>query len=79
MWAKRIVRVLAAVYVVGGLATLLAPESMGRFTRWFGNLQPLYMRLDALLIIALRSLPRTKRVSGGGTPAPAVAADLRIG
>ena len=52
MWGKRIVRLLAAVYVIGGVVTLLAPESMGRFTRWFGN-HPLYMRLDALLIIAL--------------------------
>ena len=33
MWAKWVVRVLAVVYIVGGVATLLAPEVMGRFTR----------------------------------------------
>ena len=52
MWDKWIVRVLAGAYIVGGVATLLSPEIMGRFTRWFGN-HPLLMRLDALLIIAL--------------------------
>src|SRR5215213_8832563 len=52
MWARWIVRVLAAVYIVGGVATLIAPESMARFTRWFAN-HPLLMRLDAVLIIAL--------------------------
>ena len=52
MWAKWVVRVLAGVYIVGGAATLLAPETMGRFTRWFGN-HPLYMRLDGIAVIAL--------------------------
>jgi len=52
MRAKWIVRVLAVLYIVGGAATLIAPETMGRFTRWFGN-QPLLMRLDAVLVIAL--------------------------
>ncbi len=52
MWAKRVVRVLAGLYIVGGAATLIAPERMGRFTRWFGN-HPLLMRLDAVLVIAL--------------------------
>ena len=55
MWAKWIVRVLAALYIVGGAATLLAPESMGRFTRWFGD-HPLLMRLDAVLVMALGAL-----------------------
>ena len=52
MWAKWIVRVLAGAYVVGGLATLLSPEIMGRFTRWFGD-HPLLMRIDAIAAIAL--------------------------
>ena len=52
MWAKRVVKVLAGTYIVGGVATLLAPESMGRFTRWFGD-HPLLMRLDAVLVMAL--------------------------
>jgi len=55
MWAKWVVRVLAVVYIVGGVATLLAPEVMGRFTRWFGN-HPLLMRLDAVLIMASGAL-----------------------
>ena len=45
MWAKRIVRVLAGVYIVGGAAVLIVPESIARFTRWCVN-QPLLMRLD---------------------------------
>ena len=56
MWAKWIVRYLAGVYIVGGVATLLAPESLARFTRWFGSWfgnHPLYGRLWALLIVAL--------------------------
>jgi len=48
-------RVLAGVYIVGEVATLLAPESMGRFTRWFGN-HPRLMRLDAVLVMALGAL-----------------------
>jgi hypothetical protein len=52
MWTKRVVRGLAGVYIVGGAATLLAPATMGRFTRWFGN-HPLYMRLDGIAVIAL--------------------------
>jgi hypothetical protein len=52
MWAKRIVRVLAGVYIVSGAAVLIAPESIARFTRWCVN-QPLLMRLDGVLGIAL--------------------------
>jgi hypothetical protein len=52
VWAKRIVRVLAGVYIVGGAAALIAPESIARFTRWIVN-QPLLMRLDGVLGIAL--------------------------
>jgi hypothetical protein len=52
MWDKWVVRVLAGVYIVGGVVTLLAPETMGKFTRWIGN-QPRYMRLDAIAGIAL--------------------------
>jgi hypothetical protein len=55
MWAKWVVRVLAVVYIVGGVATLLAPEAMGRFTRWFVN-HPLLMRLDGLAVTALGAL-----------------------
>jgi hypothetical protein len=52
MWDKWIVRILAGAYIVGGAATLLAPESMARFTRWFAN-NPLYMRLDAIAVVGL--------------------------
>ena len=52
MWDKWIVRILAGWFIVGGAVTLLAPESMGRFARWFAN-NPLYMRLDGMLAIAL--------------------------
>jgi hypothetical protein len=52
MWDKWVVRVLAGVYIVGGVVTLLAPETMGKFTRWIGN-KPRYMRLDAIAGIGL--------------------------
>ena len=68
-------RVLAGVYIVGGVATLLAPEVMGRFTRWFGN-HPRLMRLDAVLIMALGAL-LALRESGGKASAPVVATVAR--
>jgi hypothetical protein len=52
MWAKRIVRVLAGVYIVGGAAALIALQSIARFTRWLVN-QPFLMRLDGVLSVAL--------------------------
>ena len=52
MWPKWIVRVLAGVYIVGGVVTLLAPEIMVRFTRWFVS-HPRYVRLDGIAAIAL--------------------------
>lgn len=52
MWAKRILRVLAGVYIVGEEAALIAPESIARFTHWLVN-QPFLTRLDGILSIAL--------------------------
>jgi hypothetical protein len=52
VWDKWVIRTLAAVYIVGGVVTLVAPESMGRFARWFAN-KPLYMRLDGIALTAL--------------------------
>ena len=52
MWDKWVVRTLAAAYIVGGVATLLTPETMGRFTRWFAD-HPLYMRLDGIAVTVL--------------------------
>ena len=54
MWAKWIVRILAAVYivVVGEAATLIAPEIKGRFARWFRT-HPLLVRLDGIALIAI--------------------------
>lgn len=52
MWDKRVVRTLAAAYIVGGVATLLAPGSVGRLARWFAD-NPLYMRLDGIAVTTL--------------------------
>jgi hypothetical protein len=52
VWDKRIMRLLTILYVVGGAAALLAPESMGRFGRWVSD-NPLYMRIDGMVGIAL--------------------------
>ena len=52
MWEKRIMRSLAILYIVGGGAALLVPESMGRLGRWVSD-NPLYMRIDGLVGIAL--------------------------
>ena len=46
-------RLLAIVYIVEGIAILLAPESMSKFTtRWFVD-KPRNMRLGGILAIAL--------------------------
>ena len=52
MWDKRIMRLFTVLCIVGGAATFLAPESMGRFGRWVSD-NPLYMRLDGMVGIAL--------------------------
>jgi uncharacterized protein YjeT (DUF2065 family) len=53
MGDKRLPRVLAIVYIVEGIAILLAPESMSKFTtRWFVD-KPRNMRLGGILAIAL--------------------------
>jgi len=52
MWDKRIMRALAILYIVGGAAALVAPETMGRFGRWVAD-NPLYMRIDGIVGIAL--------------------------
>jgi uncharacterized protein YjeT (DUF2065 family) len=53
MWDKWLPRLLAVVYIVEGIAALLAPESMSKFTtRWFVD-NPRNMRLGGLLAIAL--------------------------
>ena len=55
--------------VVGGVVTLLAPEAMGRFTRWFGN-RPHLMRLDAALVTALGALLVLKEYREEKPPPP---------
>jgi hypothetical protein len=52
MWDKRMMRLLTIVYILGGAAALLAPESTGKFGRWIAD-NPRYMRLDGLLGIGL--------------------------
>ena len=51
MWGKRLLRLLAVVYIVEGIAIFLAPESMVNFTRWFAD-NPRNMRLGGTLAIA---------------------------
>ena len=69
MWAKWVMRVLAGVYIVGGVATLVAPEAMGRFTRWFGD-HPRLMRLDAVLVTALGALLAVREYREDKPPPP---------
>jgi uncharacterized protein YjeT (DUF2065 family) len=52
MWDKRIMKLLTTVHIVEGLALLLAPESMSKFTRWFAD-NPRYMRLGGIVGLAL--------------------------
>ena len=52
MWAKRIMKLLTTVYIVEGLALLLFPESMIKFTRWFAD-NPRNMRLGGILALAV--------------------------
>ena len=55
MWDKRIMRLLAIVYIVEGVVAILAPESMSRLTHWFVKFvdNPRYMRLGGIVPIAL--------------------------
>ena len=50
MWGKRLLRLLAVVYTLEGIAIFLAPESMLNFTRWFAE-NPRNMRLGGILAI----------------------------
>jgi uncharacterized protein YjeT (DUF2065 family) len=52
MWNKRLPRVLAIVYIMEGIAILLAPESMDKISRWFLD-NPRNMRLGGILAIAM--------------------------
>ena len=55
MWDKRIMRLLALVYIVEGVVAILAPESMSRPTHWFVKVvdNPRNMRLGGIVPIAL--------------------------
>jgi uncharacterized protein YjeT (DUF2065 family) len=52
MWDKRIMRMLAILYIVEGAIALLAPESMNKLTRWFVE-NSRNMRLGGIVAIAL--------------------------
>jgi uncharacterized protein YjeT (DUF2065 family) len=55
MWDKRMMRLLAIVYIVEGVVAILAPESMSRPTHWFVKVvdNPRNMRLGGIVPIAL--------------------------
>jgi uncharacterized protein YjeT (DUF2065 family) len=55
MWDKRIMRLLALVYIVEGVVAILAPESMSRPTHWFVKVvdNPRNMRLGGIVPLAL--------------------------
>jgi hypothetical protein len=48
----RLIRFLAIYTIVGGAATLLAPESMGKLSRWFADNRR-YLRLIGIVDIGL--------------------------
>jgi len=52
MWDKWLIRLLAILYTVEGIAALVAPQSMSKFTQWFAD-SPRNMRLGGILAIAL--------------------------
>jgi hypothetical protein len=45
---SRFIRFLAIYAITGGAATLLAPESMGKVSRWFAD-NPRYLRLIGIV------------------------------
>ena len=55
MWDKRMMRLLAIVYIVEGVVAILAPESMSKLTHWFVRFidNPRYMRFGGIVPIAL--------------------------
>ena len=48
----RFIRFLTVYIIVGGAAALLAPDSVGKLSRWFAD-NPRYMRLVGILDIGL--------------------------
>jgi hypothetical protein len=48
----RFLRFLTAYIIVGGAAAVLAPDSVGKLSRWFAD-NPRYMRLVGMLDICL--------------------------
>ena len=48
----RFIRFLAVYTIVGGAAALLAPNSVGKLSRWFAD-NPRYLRLAGILDIGL--------------------------
>jgi uncharacterized protein YjeT (DUF2065 family) len=55
MWDKRIMRVLAILYILEGLVAILAPKSMIRPTRWFVGFldNPRYMRFGGIIPLTI--------------------------
>lgn len=49
---RRFTRFLAVYIIVGGAAALIAPNSVGKLSRWFAD-NPRYLRLVGLLDIGL--------------------------
>jgi uncharacterized protein YjeT (DUF2065 family) len=69
MWGKRLLRLLAAVYIVEGIVIVLAPQSMVNFTRWFAD-NPRNMRLGGVLAIAVGILLALSQYREEQTPQP---------
>jgi hypothetical protein len=69
MWDRVTMRLLTILYLVGGVAALLAPESMGRFGRWVAD-NPRYMRVDGMVGIALGVWLALRQYREGKPPRP---------
>ncbi len=65
----RFIRFSSIYVIVAGVALLLAPESMGKLSRWFAD-NPRYLRLAGILDIGLGIWLAQQHYQGEAPPQP---------
>jgi hypothetical protein len=65
----RFIRFLTVYSIVGGAVALLAPEIMGKLSRWFAD-NPRYMRLVGIVDIGLGIWLAQQQYQAASSPQP---------
>jgi uncharacterized protein YjeT (DUF2065 family) len=69
MWGKWILRTFTIVYIIEGVALLLVPDRMIKFTLWFAD-NPRNMRLGGILALAVGTSLALSQYKQEQTPQP---------